>query len=180
MLEYYHLFFTYKIIRDIAINQIQSIKSYIIVFISEYPDSQPIIDDIRLCLPKTDLRSTLTIKLQQALKLRLLHQGVSTPDILTAFIAAIRALRRLDPTGVLLDTVTEPVRKYLRSRDDTVRCVVTNLTEEGSSELADELVKGEALQLDDAYLSDEDSNDWETWMPDPIDADPSKFWCIRF
>ncbi|XP_044732752.1 anaphase-promoting complex subunit 2 isoform X2 [Chrysoperla carnea] len=142
--------------------------------IIEYPDSQPIIDDIRLCLPKTDLRSTLTTKLQQALKLRLLHQGVSTPDILTAFIAAIRALRRLDPTGVLLDTVTEPVRKYLRSRDDTVRCVVTNLTEEGSSELADELVKGEALQLDDAYLSDEDSNDWETWMPDPIDADPTK------
>jgi hypothetical protein len=65
-------------------------------------------------------------------------------------------------------------RQYLRWRDDTVRCVVTSLTEEGPSELADELVRGEALQLDEGTPSDEDMTNWETWNPDPVDADPCK------
>ena len=40
--------------------------------------------------------------------------GVNTGDILTAYVSAIRALRVLDHTGVLLELVCEPVRKYLR------------------------------------------------------------------
>lgn len=78
--------------------------------ILEYPDSQPAIEDLRICLAKTDLGSYLTVKLQRALETRLLHPGVNTPDVLTAYVAAIRALRQLDPTGVLLETVTKPVR----------------------------------------------------------------------
>lgn len=52
---------------------------------------------------------------------RLLHPGVSTTDILTAYVATIRSLRVLDPTGLLLETVTYPIHQYLRSREDTVR-----------------------------------------------------------
>lgn len=78
--------------------------------ILEYPDSQPAVEDLRICLQKTDLRLYLTQKLQRALETRLLHPGVNTPDVLTAYVAAIRALRQLDPTGVLLETVTQPVR----------------------------------------------------------------------
>lgn len=78
--------------------------------ILEYPDSQPAVEDLRICLQKTDLRLYLTQKLQRALETRLLHPGVNTPDVLTAYVAAIRALRQLDPTGVLLETVTLPVR----------------------------------------------------------------------
>lgn len=63
----------------------------------------------------------------------------------------------------------------MRWRDDTVRCVVSSLTEEGPSELADELVRGEALQLDEGTPSDEDMTNWEGWNPDPVDADPCKF-----
>ena len=77
-----------------------------------------------------------------------------------------------------------------RQREDTVRCIVSSLTEEGSSELSDELVKGHPLVLDDSYCSDDDAapsgtvapdaaaevggkgDSWETWMPDPVDADP--------
>lgn len=142
--------------------------------IIEYPDSEPAVEDLRICLQKIDLRQHLTQKLQRALETRLLHPGVNTPDILTAYVAAIRALRTLDPSGVLLDTVTQPVRQYLRWRDDTVRCVVTSLTEEGPSDLAEELSRGEALQLDDLTPSEEDTKNWESWNPDPVDADPSK------
>ncbi|KAF7402890.1 hypothetical protein HZH66_005157 [Vespula vulgaris] len=141
--------------------------------IIEYPDSQPAIDDLRICLDRTDLRKVLVETLQEALKTRLLHPGVNTPDILTAYIAAIKALRQLDPTGVLLETVTEPIKVYLRSREDTVRCVVSGLLDDSPSDLADELVKGESLQLDDGS-ADEENEDWEKWVPDPVDADPAK------
>lgn len=78
--------------------------------ILEYPESQPAIEDLRICLQKTDLRNDLTQKFQRTLETRLLHPGVNTPDVLTAYISAIKALRHLDPTGVLLETVTHPVR----------------------------------------------------------------------
>ncbi|XP_063990003.1 anaphase-promoting complex subunit 2 [Diachasmimorpha longicaudata] len=159
----YYLYETYTTIR---ISQLFNI-------IIEYPDSQPAIDDLRVCLERTDLRKFLITSLQEALKTRLLHPGVNTPDILTAYIAAIKALRQLDPTGVLLETVTEPIKSYLRSRSDTVRCVVSGLLDDFPSDLADELVKGESLQLDDGSV-DEENEDWEKWMPDPVDADPSK------
>lgn len=60
-----------------------------------------------------------------------------------------------------------------RSRDDTVRQIVCNLTDDGSNELLDELQKGQPL-LDDGCSSDDELDDWENWMPDPVDADPSK------
>ena len=79
--------------------------------------------DLRDCLENTDLRPFLTKTLKNVLETKLLHLGVNTTDILTAYIQGIRALRVLDPSGVLLEIVCEPVRKYLRTRDDTVRCI---------------------------------------------------------
>ena len=52
-----------------------------------------------------------------------------------------------------------------------MRCIVSSLTEEGSSELSDELIKGQPLVLDESYHSDDDNEDWESWQPDPVDAD---------
>ncbi|XP_067662241.1 anaphase-promoting complex subunit 2-like [Haliotis asinina] len=141
--------------------------------IIEFPESEPAIMDLKVCLDKTDFRSHLVSSLRGALENRLLHPGVNTADILTAYIAAIRSLRVLDPAGVILELVCEPVRKYLRSRDDTVRCIVSSLTDEGSNELLDELVKSQPLLLDEGVQSDDESDDWQNWMPDPVDADPS-------
>ncbi|XP_013419521.1 anaphase-promoting complex subunit 2-like [Lingula anatina] len=142
--------------------------------IVDFPESRPALDDLKVCLQKTDLRGHLVKELKTAFENRLLHPGVNTTDILTAYISSIRALRVLDPTGVLLELVCEPVRKYLRSRDDTVRCIVASLTEEGSNELSEELFKGNTLVLDETCQSDEEDEDWENWMPDPVDADPAK------
>ncbi|KAK6627062.1 hypothetical protein RUM44_009539 [Polyplax serrata] len=144
------------------------------LIIIEYPESQPAIEDLRICLQKTDLRNDLTQKFQRTLETRLLHPGVNTPDVLTAYISAIKALRHLDPTGVLLETVTHPVRHYLRQREDAIRCVINSLIDDGPSELADELVRGETSPAYDGSPSEEDFENWETWNPDPIDADTSK------
>lgn len=144
--------------------------------IIEYPESEPALLDLADCLQNVfDLRAVLVRELKQALETRLLHPGVNTSDILTAYISAIRALRVLDRSGVLLDLVCEPVRKYLRSRDDTVRCIVSNLTEDGNSELSDELTKGQPLVLDESCSNDDCiGSDWESWQPDPVDAEPFK------
>lgn len=52
--------------------------------------------------------------------------------------------------------------------------MVSSLTEEGPNDLAEELVRGEAVQVDENTPVDEDGENWETWVPDPIDAVPSK------
>ena len=43
----------------------------------------------------------------------------------------------MDPSGVVLERVCGPVREYLHSRDDTVRCIVASLTSDSDSELAE-------------------------------------------
>lgn len=44
-----------------------------------------------------------------------LSSGVHTSDILTVYISAIKALRELDPSMVILQVACQPIRKYLRS-----------------------------------------------------------------
>uniref|UniRef100_A0A0P4W136 Anaphase-promoting complex subunit 2 n=2 Tax=Scylla olivacea TaxID=85551 RepID=A0A0P4W136_SCYOL len=136
----------------------------------EYPESQPALEDIRECLDRTHLRDRLVESLRSAFQTRLLHPGVNTTDVLHAYISAIKALRVLDPKGVLLELVSEPVRQYLRGREDTVRYIVTSLTDECCSELSEELMVATPLVLDDSH-SDEDSMEhWDTWTPDPVHA----------
>ena len=55
-----------------------------------------------------------------------------------------------------------------------MRRIVSDLTGDSGNELSDELEKGHPLVLDDSYHSDEGGNNWESWQPDPVDADPSK------
>ncbi len=40
------------------------------------------------------------------------------------YILTIKALHELDPTGLTLSAIGDPIRKYLRERKDTVRCIV--------------------------------------------------------
>lgn len=137
--------------------------------IIEYPDSLPVLEDIKELMPSTYLRTHFIQTLKRELKTRLLHPGVGTSDILTAYVATIRTLRTLDPSSQLLDAVTEPIHEYLRTRSDTIRCVVTSLTEDGPNDLAEELVSGEATQPEDS-----DDDDWMNWVPPPKNPIPSQ------
>lgn len=138
--------------------------------IIEFPDSQPAIDDLKLCMEKLDLRSHLVESLKTSLETRLLHQGVDTNDIITGYVATIKAMRHLEKSGILLQTVTEPVKEYLRKcRQDTVRCVVTSLIEDTPSDLAEELAKSEA-QAEENERNQDEMNNWQNWNPDPVDA----------
>lgn len=125
---------------------------------------------MKVCLEKVDLRNFLIKSVKESLEKRLLHPGVNTTDILTGYVAAIKTIRHLDSTGILLEMITEPVKQYMRSRPDTVRCVASALTEDGPTDLSEELAKSEAYAEN---LTNKQEN-WEAWMPDPIDAGSSK------
>ena len=85
----------------------------------------------RTCLGQTEgLRSHLTSSLRQVLDAKLLHPGVNTSDILTAYIAAIRVLRVLDGSEVVLELVCSNVRR--KTREDTVRCIVQSLIDDAT------------------------------------------------
>ncbi|OXB80667.1 UNVERIFIED_CONTAM: hypothetical protein H355_005596 [Colinus virginianus] len=103
-------------------------------------------------------------------------RGVNTSDIITLYISAIKALRELDPSMVILEVACEPIRKYLRTREDTVRQIVAGLTgdAEGSGDLANELSKADPVTLENGQESDDDISEPGDWVPDPVDADPGK------
>lgn len=155
----------------------------------DFPDSKSAVDDLKLCLEKTNLRAHVIKTLKSSIEQRLLHPGVNTSDILTAYVSAIKALISLDSSGVMMENVCEPLKRYLRNRDDTVKCIVSNLTDDGdtSNDLMEEFCKDlgafeNAQDIIDSNMAvpmviPTDGNEnkskiksWEMWVPDPIDA----------
>jgi len=101
----------------------------------DYPDSLGAVKDLRMCLSddrQFSLRESLVAKFTEQLRRRLLHPGARTADVISQYIGTIKTMRDLDPSGIVLDLVSGPIRKYLRRRKDTIRCVVTMLTDDGS------------------------------------------------
>lgn len=103
----------------------------------------------------------------------------------------IRCLRQIDPPGVLLYKVADPIRRYLRQvesefircsydnnrastsdRPDTIRSIVASLVadDELGESLIDESEPIQPLQAPQA----EDYGD-PNWEPEPIDAGPGEF-----
>lgn len=92
--------------------------------------SLPAIEDLRQCLTNTRHHAKLVDSFRTALRQRLLTAGAATTDILLQYVSTIKALRTMDPTGVVLEAVGEPIKEYLRGRKDTIRCIVTMLTDD--------------------------------------------------
>ncbi|KAH9169016.1 ubiquitin-protein ligase [Lactarius sanguifluus] len=135
----------------------------------DYPDSTCALHDLKECLQRVDQRTQLVRALRTSNKKRLLHPGADTKDILTQYVSLIRCLRVIDPPGVLLFKVADPIRRYLRDRPDTIRCIVASLVVDGES--GDSLVDDdEPIQpLQSAQVDDYTDPNWE---PEPIDAGP--------
>ena len=124
---------------------------------------------------------------------RLLHPGAETKLILQQYVSTIKCLRIIDPPGVLLYKVADPIRRYLRydgassfftfinskflslrDRPDTIRSIVANLVgddEESGDSLIDE---AEAVPIQQQNFDDYADPNWE---PEPIDAGPGTLRC---
>ncbi|XP_059648823.1 anaphase-promoting complex subunit 2 [Cornus florida] len=175
-------YFAYETLQDLRIDKLFEI-------IVDYPDSSPAIEDLKQCLEYTGQHSKLVDSFISALRYRLLTAGASTNDILHQYVSTIKALRTIDPAGVFLEAVGEPIREYLKGRKDTIKCIVTMLTDgtggnpngpgNGDS-LLEELNRDEENQentsIDDDINTD-DKQAWinaQRWEPDPVEADPLK------
>lgn len=176
-------YLAYETLQDLRIAKLFEI-------IVDYPDSSPAIEDLKQCLEYTGQHSKLVDLFISALRYRLLTAGASTNDILHQYVSTIKALRTIDPAGVFLEAVGEPIREYLKGRKDTIKCIVTMLTDGsgGSSSgagntgdsLLEELNRDEESQElspvdDDANIDDKQA--WinaQSWEPDPAEADPLK------
>jgi anaphase-promoting complex subunit 2 len=160
-------FFAYETLGDLRINELFDV-------IVDYPESIAAIEDLRQCLANTGHHAKLVESFRTALRQRLLTAGAATTDILLQYVSTIKALRTMDPTGVVLEAVAEPIKEYLRGRKDTIRCIVTMLTDDtgvsGSSGLGgageslfEELSRG-VTALENADSDDDGDGDGdEAW-----------------
>ncbi|CAM6090151.1 unnamed protein product [Calypogeia fissa] len=176
--------FAYETLGDLRVSELFDI-------IVDFPESLAAVEDLKQCLANTGDHAKLVESFRDALQQRLLTAGAATTDILLQYISTIKALRTLDPTGVVLEAVGEPIKEYLRGRKDTIRCIVTMLTDDtgagGSGALGsvgesllEELSRGSSTleNVDSEDDGDVDGDEaWaaaERWEPDPVDADPSR------
>jgi anaphase-promoting complex subunit 2 len=152
--------------------------------VMDWDSTKSRIDDLKHYITNPSSRTYLTSKFIGVLSSRLLQPGVSTLHILRLYVSIIRAFRRLDPKGVLLDRVARPLRRYLRDREDTVRVIVTGLFSDAEdaggeplppdAEILNE-VASELKEHGVENAKDEEGDiDWNNldWVPDPIDAAP--------
>lgn len=95
--------------------------------VAMYPDSSAALNDLRLSLQTADQRLRVASALSNSLQMRLLHPGAHTRDIIQMYVHLVRALREMDPTGVVLSRVVSPLRRYLRGRSDTVLVIVASM-----------------------------------------------------
>ncbi|XP_047064120.1 anaphase-promoting complex subunit 2-like [Lolium rigidum] len=176
-------YFAYETLQDLRIGKLFEI-------IVDYPESSPAIEDLKQCLEYTGQHSKLVDSFISSLRYRLLTAGASTNDILHQYVSTIKALRSIDPTGVFLEAVGEPIRDYLRGRKDTIKCIVTMLTDgsggntSGAGNAGDNLLEElnrDAENQENADYDDHTNMDekqaWlnsESWEPDPVEADPLK------
>jgi len=43
----------------------------------------------------------------------------------------LKVLQILDPHGMVFDKITQPIKNYLLKRNDTLRCIISHMTENG-------------------------------------------------
>ncbi|KAF7305903.1 Anaphase-promoting complex subunit 2 [Mycena chlorophos] len=143
--------------------------SEIFDIIIDYPESEGALKDLKECMQRVDQRAALIQALRRANKKRLLHPGADTKLILSQYVATIKCLRIIDPLGVLLYKVADPIRRYLRERPDTIRSIVANLVgeDDGGDSLVDENDTPVPLAPPDA-----DGFNDPNWEPEPVDAGP--------
>ncbi|EFJ49123.1 hypothetical protein VOLCADRAFT_80889 [Volvox carteri f. nagariensis] len=107
----------------------------------DYPDSLPAIGDLAACLRHTNLQSLFVCSFKAALQQRLLHAGASATGIIHHYVATIRTMREIDPSGSLLHAVAQPIRDYLRGRSDTIKCLVSMVTQDGGGPNGESLLE---------------------------------------
>eukprot|EP00352_Strombidinopsis_acuminata_P009605 CAMPEP_0176377120 /NCGR_PEP_ID=MMETSP0126-20121128/28663_1 /TAXON_ID=141414 ORGANISM="Strombidinopsis acuminatum, Strain SPMC142" /NCGR_SAMPLE_ID=MMETSP0126 /ASSEMBLY_ACC=CAM_ASM_000229 /LENGTH=122 /DNA_ID=CAMNT_0017738825 /DNA_START=877 /DNA_END=1245 /DNA_ORIENTATION=- len=95
-----------------------------IEIIQDFPESMPCLTDIKFALDKTNMKDYLTFKLREMFENRLLILGNHTTLIISQYISTFRVMKLLDPSTIMLEIVSKPIKEYLRKRPDTLKRIV--------------------------------------------------------
>lgn len=131
-----------------------------------YPATEDVLRDLRTCLEHLPhLYTDFRVSLLSAINSHLLTVGAATSTIILAFIKLVKAVKLVDPTGIILASVSAPIRDYLRGRKDAVQCVVDAFVHKTSSEIEDAFRQKPAAAQAVGPSMD--------WTPDPVSPDPT-------
>ncbi|KAG0360267.1 hypothetical protein BG005_011062 [Podila minutissima] len=154
-------FYFFKTFGDLRIKEFFDI-------IVECPKSEPAVKDLKMCIGWTGQREQLQKAILAEMDKRLLHPGAETHDLVEFYICAIKHLRILDPSGVMLDQAARAINQYLRTRDDTMQAIVKSIVDD-SNNLLDGSTEGIQGGME---VDEDDSDDETTWVPEPANAGP--------
>lgn len=101
-------------------------------------DFPPCLDELKGLLSNStfsNLKDSLAAKMKKQIEDRLLLPGISTKLIIGFYIQVIRVFKFIDPSTLLLEVVSGPIREYLRTRKDTLRNIVKIILSGENSEL---------------------------------------------
>mgnify|MGYP006419693875 CR=1 FL=1 len=136
----------------------------------DWPESRPVVEDLAALLPQCNMQSEAEDALRHAITVRLLHAGASTSDLIRAYINIVHALRVMDSSGSMLLHCWDGLRHYMKSRHDTIRCILAAVLEDESSDLFGELNQavggsetgggGEGLEIVTSDGEDESTRQW--------------------
>ena len=146
--------------------------------VADFPDSLVAVRELKETATRSASMSYVGKTFRATVQRRLLHTGASTSQILDFYVLTIRALRVLDSSDLLLNYVAAPIRATLRNRKDTVRSIVSSLTESKDSELHGELRRGGSLEYG-VDEDDEDEGPGENWEPRKRDPDLAQLVGVR-
>jgi Anaphase promoting complex (APC) subunit 2 len=137
----------------------------------QYPSCQPLMEDIRACIiffhrfgtsgtlsdKQTNsyraITDMITDRMLQSMRLRILQFTSSTQSILQTSLKVISALKIVDPFETILEKVSNQIQTYLKSRPDSIRCIITSMTQDKTSELYQALTSSTPSMLDKKPLS---------------------------
>ncbi|CAD5232160.1 unnamed protein product [Bursaphelenchus xylophilus] len=153
------------------------------IFIADYPRTLRLIEDLKVLMANRDWfgRETLLQNLSETICTRLLHVGVHTRDILKAYACAVESLIAFDESFVLVHKVCDMIKKYVKTRPDTVRTIIHFITAEKpgkySQNVAQLVDKDHLTNVNDEYvimMEEASKMTWDEWKPDPYDANPTE------
>ncbi|KAI8902062.1 hypothetical protein BC833DRAFT_574927 [Globomyces pollinis-pini] len=110
---------------------------HIFPIICEYPESEPALSDLKICLKQCNETDDLIVSINNSLKRRLLIPDAKTRDIIGVYLSTKNCLDYLDVIDTKQALILNPIRDYLTTRKDALRTVVLQILQIGESEMGD-------------------------------------------
>ncbi|KAF2156980.1 hypothetical protein K461DRAFT_289339 [Myriangium duriaei CBS 260.36] len=158
----------------------------LLAYVQLWPRSVGAVLDLKDYIALADAKQHLAQTFIYQMEERIGHAGITTAELLGIYVAVIRVFKTLDNRSVLLEKVAQPLRHFLRDRQDTVKVIAASFLAEIdkidhkdpiSGTDADECcyeITREVVRSEHSAAQTTSSLDWDdmAWLPDPIDAGP--------